>query len=361
MSAPNKFEYGSNKNDFDDLYCGLKASTFVVRNYKNNKFKKEGMSLKMSYFLAGISLAKIISCDNGSKRISTYDLQKVIIPNIPLSNYMKTRLLDVYLGNWLDLFACCKLDMPEVYDSLRYWDEDWNSDSYSIWDDDVPIPREFYKYLTQEKDIVKIRKEVKELRNKNEFNRLNSFVPNPKLKLALMFLYVLEKYERGLEKEYFYFVKGFRSLIEFDDDGKLEVNSKRIFPKDIDNLLTGGKVNVELMIEKLQVVPYGFTMTQEMAEQIKEWFIELIREYELREEYDLIKNILYFWTSSKNITVSTERIKIEVKYKEDEDESLPTAHTCFNTLDVHYYSSKEIFDRKLRIAAEYGTEGFGFA
>ena len=98
-----------------------------------------------------------------------------------------------------------------------------------------------------------------------------------------------------------------------------------------------------------------------MAEQIKEWFIELIREYELREEYDLIKNILYFWTSSKNITVSTERIKIEVKYKEDEDESLPTSHTCFNTIDVHYYSSKEIFDRKLRISAEYGTEGFGFA
>ena len=131
--------------------------------------------------------------------------------------------------------------------------------------------------------------------------------------------------------------------------------------KDIDNLLTGGKINVELLIEKLSVVPYGFTMTQEMAEQIKEWFIELIREYELREEYDLIKNILYFWTSSKNITLSTERIKIEVKYKEDEDDSLPTAHTCFNTLDVYYYSSKEIFDRKLRIAAEYGTEGFGFA
>ena len=40
-----------------------------------------------------------------------------------------------------------------------------------------------------------------------------------------------------------------------------------------------------------------------------------------REEYDLIKNILYFWTSSKNITLSTERIKIEVKYKEDEDDS----------------------------------------
>ena len=126
-------------------------------------------------------------------------------------------------------------------------------------------------------------------------------------------------------------------------------------------MMTGGKVNVELMIEKLRVEPYGFTITYDMARQIKEWFIELIREYDIAGEHELIKNILYFWTSSKNISASSRGIKIEVKYKEDEDDSLPTAHTCFNTLDIHYYSSKDILDRKLRISAEYGTEGFGFA
>ena len=95
--------------------------------------------------MAGISLAKIVSCDNGYS--FGYESQrKPVIPGVPFSNYMKMRLLGLYLGDWVDLFACCKLDMPELYESFKYWDEDWNTDDYSIWEDDLPIPKEFYKY-----------------------------------------------------------------------------------------------------------------------------------------------------------------------------------------------------------------------
>ena len=40
---------------------------------------------------------------------------------------------------------------------------------------------------------------------------------------------------------------------------------------------------------------------------------------------------------------------------------LPTAHTCFNQLDLPQYSSEEILREKLLIAIKEGSEGFGFA
>ena len=30
--------------------------------------------------------------------------------------------------------------------------------NYSIWDDDLPIPKEYYKYLGKPKDIINIKK-----------------------------------------------------------------------------------------------------------------------------------------------------------------------------------------------------------
>jgi E3 ubiquitin-protein ligase HUWE1 len=40
---------------------------------------------------------------------------------------------------------------------------------------------------------------------------------------------------------------------------------------------------------------------------------------------------------------------------------LPTAHTCFNQLDLPEYPSEEIMREKLLIAIREGAEGFGFA
>jgi E3 ubiquitin-protein ligase HUWE1 len=39
---------------------------------------------------------------------------------------------------------------------------------------------------------------------------------------------------------------------------------------------------------------------------------------------------------------------------------LPTAHTCFNQLDLFEYESKEALRERLLIALHEGAEGFGF-
>jgi len=43
------------------------------------------------------------------------------------------------------------------------------------------------------------------------------------------------------------------------------------------------------------------------------------------------------------------------------ESSLPSAHTCFNQLDLPNYKSEEILKEKLLIAINEGSEGFGFA
>jgi hypothetical protein len=40
---------------------------------------------------------------------------------------------------------------------------------------------------------------------------------------------------------------------------------------------------------------------------------------------------------------------------------LPSAHTCFNQLDLPEYGSEELTREKLLLAIREGSEGFGFA
>lgn len=40
---------------------------------------------------------------------------------------------------------------------------------------------------------------------------------------------------------------------------------------------------------------------------------------------------------------------------------LPTAHTCFNQLDLPEYSTEEVLREKLLVAIKEGGQGFGFA
>lgn len=42
------------------------------------------------------------------------------------------------------------------------------------------------------------------------------------------------------------------------------------------------------------------------------------------------------------------------------DQLLPTAHTCFNILDLPVYSSKEVLRERLLLALEH-EQGFGLA
>lgn len=55
----------------------------------------------------------------------------------------------------------------------------------------------------------------------------------------------------------------------------------------------------------------------------------------------------------------TQRFSIHKAY--GDTNKLPTAHTCFNQLDLPQYSKKEDLQEKLMLAIKEGSEGFGFA
>ena len=346
LSAPGKVNYGNNKNDFQQI-CDLEASNFTLRKYKNNSFKKIGVPLNLAYFLGGIFLGKILTNDNGTG----VNLQ--IFPNIQMSYFFLLRLLknEDYLNSWLDILSVCKIDMPEVYNSFKFWDEEWNDMNYSIWDDDLPIPKEYYKYLGKPKDTNSIRREMKRF-GKNE--RFNSYVPDPKFKLSLFLLYVIEKYERGLEEEYYYFLRGMRKMVNIDLEILKTISS-------LDKLFTGGTIDVELLISRIQVDNYGHSgVLDEDIDNIQTWLFEMIRELDIAEDSEFLKKLLYFWSSSYNVSES-QMYSINVMNKALGDESLVTSHTCSRALDIHKYSSKDIMIEKLRISVLHGQEGFGFA
>jgi len=52
--------------------------------------------------------------------------------------------------------------------------------------------------------------------------------------------------------------------------------------------------------------------------------------------------------------------KFSIQKSNGSDKSLPTAHTCFNQLDLPEYSSEEALREKLNYAIVEGREGFGF-
>ena len=77
-------------------------------------------------------------------------------------------------------------------------------------------------------------------------------------------------------------------------------------------------------------------------------------------ETDFLKKLLYFWSSSYNV-IEEGFYKVNLMDKQDGDGSLITSHTCSKEIDVHRYSSKEIFKEKLKTSVLHGQEGFGFA
>lgn len=50
--------------------------------------------------------------------------------------------------------------------------------------------------------------------------------------------------------------------------------------------------------------------------------------------------------------------KVELQY--NNNNVLPTSHTCFNTIDLPEYTNKDILKDKLLTAIREGSQGFGF-
>ncbi|AFZ80372.1 ubiquitin-protein ligase 1, putative [Theileria equi strain WA] len=159
------------------------------------------------------------------------------------------------------------------------------------------------------------------------------------------------KVTNGIKEQLDAFMAGFRELIcpqliSIFDDRELE-------------LLISGIPTIDLQNMKQNVDYVNYT---ENSEQIV-WFWEILEEL----DQNHLAAFLQFVTGTSRVPIGgfknlmgmrgPQRISI---HKTFGDNRLPTAHTCFNQLDLPAYPDKHMLKSKLLQAILEGKEGFGF-
>ncbi|XP_010542518.1 PREDICTED: E3 ubiquitin-protein ligase UPL1-like isoform X2 [Tarenaya hassleriana] len=149
------------------------------------------------------------------------------------------------------------------------------------------------------------------------------------------------------------FLEGFNELIPRDlvsmfNDKELELLISGLPEIDLDDL----KANTEYT---------GYTP----ASPVVQWFWEVVKAFSKED----MARLLQFVTGTSKVPLEgfkalqgisgPQRFQIHKAY--GAPERLPSAHTCFNQLDLPEYSSKEQLQERLLLAIHEASEGFGFA
>jgi len=127
------------------------------------------------------------------------------------------------------------------------------------------------------------------------------------------------------------------------------------------DLLICGMPDIDIADWKKNTDYYG---GYEVTSPIIIWFWECVQEFD-KEERALL---LQFVTGTSKMPVGgfvnmrgmegSQRFQIR-PVRDNADSKLPTAHTCFNQLDLPNYSTKQILKDKLLLAIREGSQGFG--
>ncbi|XP_042519571.1 E3 ubiquitin-protein ligase UPL1-like isoform X2 [Macadamia integrifolia] len=148
------------------------------------------------------------------------------------------------------------------------------------------------------------------------------------------------------------FLEGFNELVPRDliaifNDKELELLISGLPEIDLDDL----KANTEYT---------GYTA----ASSVVQWFWEVVKAFNKED----MARFLQFVTGTSKVPLegfkalqgisSPQRFQIHKAY--GAPERLPSAHTCFNQLDLPEYSSKEQLQERLLLAIHEASEGFGF-
>ncbi|KAI0492443.1 hypothetical protein KFK09_026716 [Dendrobium nobile] len=148
------------------------------------------------------------------------------------------------------------------------------------------------------------------------------------------------------------FLEGFdelvpRDLISIFNDKELELLISGLPEIDVDDL----KANTEYT---------GYTV----ASTVVHWFWEVVKSFNKED----MARLLQFVTGTSKVPLEgfkalqgisgSQRFQIHKAY--GAPERLPSAHTCFNQLDLPEYSSKEQLEERLMLAIHEASEGFGF-
>ncbi|KAF6153803.1 hypothetical protein GIB67_001036 [Kingdonia uniflora] len=148
------------------------------------------------------------------------------------------------------------------------------------------------------------------------------------------------------------FLEGFaelvpRELISIFNDKELELLISGLPEIDLDDL----RANTEYT---------GYTA----AFNVVQWFWDVVKAFSKEDK----ARLLQFVTGTSKVPLEgfkalqgisgAQRFQIHKAY--GAPERLPSAHTCFNQLDLPEYSSKEQLEERLLLAIHEGSEGFGF-
>ncbi|XP_075591022.1 uncharacterized protein LOC142597892 [Dermatophagoides farinae] len=224
--------------------------------------------------------------------------------------------------------------------------------------DEGGLTREFYRLLSKEifnPDycmFVKVSdKEFDQIKTTELIPNGNNIPVTDDNKLEYVNLLCEFKCLRGIKEQVTAFMKGFNSLIPrflisiFDE-------------MEIELLICGLP---DISIDDLQAHTIYSNYVKEDKTIIHFW--EVLREFDTNQ----VASFLQFVTGSGKVPLGgfknlmgNNGIQYFTITKVDNVNRLPTAHTCFNQLELPSYESKEILKTKLLQAIMEGRDGFGF-
>jgi len=157
---------------------------------------------------------------------------------------------------------------------------------------------------------------------------------------------------KDIEPQISAFMKGFNELISKED--------LSIFNELELELLMSGMPDIDVRDLKANIEYSGYTAS---SPQIT-WFWKFVSQLE---KEDLAQMIMFVTGTSKIPLEGFSALqgmngvqKFQIHRVAGDSNRLPTAHTCFNQLDIPEYSSYEKFHERFMTAIREGSEGFGF-
>jgi len=162
------------------------------------------------------------------------------------------------------------------------------------------------------------------------------------------------KLSKAIEQQLCSFMDGFHSVIPH---GIISIFNEYEL-----ELLMSGLPQIDIDDWERHTNYVGYTAD---SEQIK-WFWEFVRSL----DQETAAQLLQFTSGSARVPLGgfaalrgvqgIRHFSIGVATEAD-DGSLPTANTCFNSMKLPAYSSKEVLAKRLLVAIKHGREGFVFA
>ena len=247
---------------------------------------------------------------------------------IPLSNYLLQRILDNRPSSLVDFFSLAKLDdSKELFknqiETLKYDDPSFFTFVFAFHNG-----ADYDDYITDGQNV--------EVTSDNIY----------------LFTLLDLKYKIATRRSDVtqHFLTGFHSVI---NPFALQVSG--VNANELELILRGIP---EIKVNDVQpLVRTSGNATQIEKDQIVRWFWEIAREVEA-EDANFMPQVMAFWTSSKTIPTDIDSNPMKFSVQSDRStERLPTSHTCFNTLELSVYPSKQAMKVKLEQAVRL-SQGF---